>query len=168
MTALEAFVVKWLLGHLDHQGLNRDAREGASQQDDCLRCAVEAEYGKTDAQMSQLNRSFADDERSGLARAKLIANLNAKVERLAELDAELDLLDEQCRLDLRSAAKPITPEEWEALSLDQKRRLVRRLVERVGVKRFPNGEKSGPVADFTKGRVKIVPVSLRPVAAANE
>jgi hypothetical protein len=36
------------------------------------------------------------------------------------------------------------------------------------VKRSPKGKKSGPVADFTKGRVKIVPVSLRLVAAANE
>ena len=30
------------------------------------------------------------------------------------------------------------------------------------------GKKSGPKADFTKGRVKIVPVALRFVAAAND
>lgn len=112
--------------------------------------------------------SLADDEFSGPARARLIANLNEKAERLAELDAELDLLDEQLRLDLRSAAKPITLDEWEALSVDQKRRLIRMFVERVEVKRSPKGKKSGPKADFTKGRVKIVPVSLRLVAAANE
>lgn len=166
--ALEAFVVKWLLGHLDHQALERGARERASQQDDSLRRTVEAEYAKTDAQMSRLMESLADDEYSGPARARLIANLNTKAERLAELDTELDLLDEQRRLDLRSAAKPIRPEEWEVLSLDQKRRLVRMFVERVEVKRSPKGKKSGPKADFTKGRVKIVPVSLRLVAAANE
>jgi hypothetical protein len=67
-----------------------------------------------------------------------------------------------------SAARPITTEEWDALSLDQKRRLIRMFVERVEVKRSPKGKKSGPKADFTKGRVKIVPVSLRLVAAANE
>jgi hypothetical protein len=162
--ALEAFVVKWLLGHLDRQALDKGARERASQQDDSVRRSVEAEYAKTDAQMSRLMESLADDEYSGPAKARLIANLNAKAERLAELDAELDLLDEQRRLDLRSAARPITTEEWEALSLD----LIRMFVERVDVKRSPKGKKSGPKADFTKGRVKIAPVSLRLVAAANE
>lgn len=166
--ALEAFVVKWLLGHLDHQALDKGARERASQQDDSHRRAVEGEYATTDSQMSRLIDSLADDEYSGPARVKLIANINEKAARLAELDAELDLLDEQRRLDLRSAAKPITPDEWEALTLDQKRRLVRMFVERVEVKRSPKGKKSGPKADFSKGRVKIVPVSLRLVAAANE
>jgi hypothetical protein len=41
-------------------------------------------------------------------------------------------------------------------------------VERVEVKRAPKGKKSGPVAHFTKGRVKIIPVSLRLAAATNE
>jgi hypothetical protein len=37
-------------------------------------------------------------------RARLVTKFNATSERLMELDVELDLLDEQRRLDLRSAA----------------------------------------------------------------
>lgn len=166
--ALEAFVVTWLLGHLDRQALDRGARERASQGDESLRRTLEAEYAKTEAQMTRLMESLADDEFLGPTRERLIANLNEKGDRLAQLDKELDLLDEQRRLDLRSAAKPISPEEWETLSLDQRRRLVRMFVERVEVKRSPKGKNSGPKADFTKGRVKIVPVSLRLVAAAHD
>jgi DNA invertase Pin-like site-specific DNA recombinase len=166
--ALEAFVVKWLLAHLDRQAMARGARERASQEDDAVRRSVEAEYARTDAQMSRLMESLADDEYNGSARAQLVTKLNQKAERLAELDAELDLLDEQHRLDLLSAAEPITPDEWEVLELDEKRRLIRMFVERVEVKRSPKGKKSGPRADFTRGRVKIIPTTLRVVAAANE
>lgn len=157
--ALDEFVITWLLERirLGPSAMNTEEQLKAKAAEDQMRAQLTAERDKIETAAQRLEEREDDGEFDGkpLVQARNAARLEGFYERLQVVEQRLDELDLRARRLQRRETQPIERSAWDALDIFERRRILADFIDRVTIRRPANGQRSGPKAVLTGGRVQI-------------